>query len=112
MIRPYVSIARRPANFCLAVASCMFAAWLLVSLSACGAARPDSKKVDEHPQLRETLTLTVHTADGRTFKLDVSRRVFDQAGFLAAGGDVCPPPHEKVSDKCVKCSNGNVACRD
>jgi len=45
--------------------------------------------------------------------VNVPRSEFEKVGFIAAGRSVCPAPHEKISAKCVKCSNnGNVACHD
>jgi hypothetical protein len=94
---------------------------LSVLVAACGTVQSDAKRdetrgdqtqVEERLEPHERLTLTIRTPDGRTLNVDVSPSEFEKAGFLAAGRDVCTPPHEKISDKCVKCANGNVACRD
>jgi len=94
---------------------------LFVLAASCGTVQSDLKRdetrdgetqMEERLEPHERLTLTIQTPEGRTLKVDVSPSEFQKAGFLAAGRDVCTPPHEKISDKCVKCANGNVACRD
>ena len=94
---------------------------VLVLVAACETVQSDAKRegttdsqtqIEKHVEPREPLTLTIRTPDGRAFKVDVSASEFQKAGFLAAGRDVCTPPHEKIATTCVKCANGNVACRD
>lgn len=101
------------------------AATTLVALSgavvpACQTAPPDGRDrervlegtIEESQELRESVTLTIRTPDGQTLAVNVARGEFEKVGFVAAGRSVCPPPHEQISAKCVKCNNGNVACHD
>jgi hypothetical protein len=74
--------------------------------------RDGETRIQEGLERHEPLTLTIRTPDGRSFRVHVSPSEFQKAGFLAVRGEVCTPPHEKISDKCVKCANENVACRD
>ena len=97
----------------------------LVALSvavvpACQTAPPDERDhervlrgtIEKSRELGESVTLTIRTPDGETLAVNVARGEFEKVGFVAAGRSVCPPPHEQISEKCVKCNNGNVACHE
>jgi hypothetical protein len=103
-------------RLCRVLAATVLAAVPINTVSQPGAESEEpaaaQKQVEERLKAREALGLTIRTPDGRSFKVDVSPSEFAKTGYLAAGRDVCPPPNEKISDKCVKCGNGNVACRD